>query len=99
MEELNKSKKIGTICMIIGCFFFGIILEAIAIYQFNKCAKIARKKEEINSIKRRILLSWFLFSFTASTSIFSTSYDVLVGIATATMITLIVYFVKVKNIK
>lgn len=99
MEELKKNKNIGTICMITGCFFFGAILEAIAFYQFNKCAKLAKNKEEISSIKRRMLLSCFLLSFTATTSIFSTSYDVLVGIASAAMITLIVYFVKVKNIK
>lgn len=99
MKEFDKRKKTGTICMIIGCFFFGIILESVAIYQFNKCIKFAKKKEEKNSIKKRILLSWFLLSFTASTSIFSTSYDVLVGIGTATGITLIVYLTKIRKIK
>ena len=97
MDELNKSKKIGTTCMIIGFFVFGIILETIAIYQFDKAIKLTKDKDEIKSIKIRLLLSWFLFSFTASTSIFSTSNDIIVGIIVGVIITLAIYLIKLRK--
>lgn len=97
MKELQKHKSIGTTCLIIGIFFFGIILETIAIYQFDKAIKLTKDKEEIKSIKIRLLLSWFLFSFTASTNISSTSYDIVVGIVVGVIITLAVYLIKLKK--
>lgn len=97
MKELKKHKNIGTACLLIGMFFFGIILESIAIYQFNKAIKLTKKKEEIKSLKTRLLLSWFLFGFTASTSIYSNSNDIIVGIIVGLITMLMAYLIKIKK--
>ena len=97
MKELKKHKNIGTACLIIGMFFFGMLLETIAIYQFNKAIKSTKKKEEIKSLKTRLLLSWFLFGFTATTGIHSNTNDVIVGIIVGVTTMLVAYLIKIKK--
>lgn len=97
MQKLNKHITTGTTCLVIGMFFLGIIMESIAIYQFNKAIEIAQNKEDIKSIKIRLILAWFLFGFTASTNFFSTSYEVLVGVFVGIIIASIACFIKFKK--